>query len=226
MEAVERYEIAIHEAAHAVMAILKFRLVYEIAIVDNPDEDDLVGECVIESGNNVFDEIAINLAGAIATALHKGLDRSCYLDLVSLGDYLTCHDLLAGLARPKVPCELVSLLGTDDPSNAAFKIREGRHLYGVTGPTRRKLKRSCQRFLKDIRWASRRATEVLAQEEKEVWDYIENHSSFMILTYALADELYAKGKLDACEILECIKPIVEERCAAAQKKSEAKSLAA
>lgn len=226
MEAVERYEIAIHEAAHAVMAILKFRLVYEIAILDNPDQGDLVGKCVIESGNNVFDEIAINLAAPIATALHKGLDQTGYLDLVSLGDYFTCHDLLVRLALSKVPCELVSLLGTDDPSNAAFKIREGRHLCGVTGSSRRKLKRSCQRFLKDIRWSSRRATEVLDEEEKEVWDYIENHSSFMILTYALADELYAKGKLDACEILECIKPIVEERRGVAKNKSEAKSLAA
>lgn len=206
---IDVYGTAFHEAAHAVMAMMKGAMVYEIAVLDEPDERGRGGYCTVEKTGSLLRDVWVYLAGPAADTIHRKIGfLDTFLFHGSL-DFDMAKSEFAKLLMPRVPVELRDYIGddTEDYLSAAF---DGWVPEGTRGQTKRKL----TVFTKKCLEIDARITSQIYEEARQVRELVSTKALLDGVTH-LANQLAAVRKMTGHEMVQVLKNFYEERKAAA-----------
>jgi hypothetical protein len=199
-------DTAFHEAAHATMAMMRGAMVYELAILDEPDELGRQGYCIFEKTGSFMRDAWIILAGPAADTINS---KVSFLDAFLSGgsmDYEMVRSKFAKLQMPKIPQELRVYIGDDleDYLNAAF---HGWVPTNIRGQMKRKLTlftKKCFEIEGDI-------TTQIYEEAEKVRDFMINTKRLLEGVTHLAGHLVNVRKMTGIEMINVLKTFYDER---------------
>ncbi len=182
---IDRYTVALHQAAHTAMAYLKRSPVIELMISDRPNGRKPFGICNYEEPKHWLDEVWITLAGPIAVAIFEGSDGLFTITGYENSDYHHAIETCQNLVLDKVPSSLLPYIPANANINFFESIVAGFYDCGLKGQMKRELKRYAKHYCKAYQFAC----EMVLRQMKAVRQFIENNSSFMEFAHVLAAEL-------------------------------------
>lgn len=194
------YITAVHEAGHALMALMLGECVTEIVVHDYPDHDERLGHCRHTVPADWRNGVWITLAGPVATAIHdgrSGVETFTFGDASDVADvWRQCLNLVC---RP-LPQEFHDVAG-DDHQTFMELVCDGWRPPGIKGQAKRRL----TLYAKDYALAADFAHDMLHREKDQVRVWIEERPWFMRLVRQMADEAMSKRRMDAQDISAFIK---------------------
>lgn len=192
--------IAVHEAGHALMALMLGQPVTEIVVNDHPDEVGRLGHCLHGVATNWRDNLWITLAGPVVTAIHEGRSGVETFGAGDDGDFLCAWEMCWGLVCRPLPPEFHEVAG-DDHHDFMGAVLEGWCPPGIKGQVKRRL----TLYAKEYGQAADFACDLLHSEKDAVREWVGRRQWFMPLTQQLAGEFSSKSRMDLRDVLEFIK---------------------
>lgn len=192
------YNIAVHEAGHAVMAAYQGGFVTELAIGDMVEEEGIDGYCRT-AVEGISAEQWITLAGPVVSAIHENTLISIQFVLRGGGgDFDSVRNRWLDLL---VPTSIRAEFGfpEDNENLMSFvdAVLEGYRPGGAKGNEIRRIRRfarRCNQTLDQI-------TDTIHEDAERIRQWILDEGWFMPRVYRLADVLVEKRKMETEEII-------------------------
>lgn len=205
----EIYNTAFHEAAHAVMCIIKRGELDEVIVNEEADADGRLGSCHYFEADKYMDRVWIALAGPAATSIQLGIGlREAYLSGGQY-DFDKAYSELGRVLYPRVPAELRDYIGLD--ARKYLRVHaDGWVPEGVHGQMKRKL----TAFTKECVKVDEYVCSWVRWEAEQVRHWLSETSGMLDSVKYLADHLFKVRRMKGKEIIELMSPYYAARQAA------------
>jgi hypothetical protein len=192
-------ETAYHEAAHAVMSLMKGIYVHSVEIYDSVTNG-LAGCCIISQSENLKGYVSAMLAGPAMDSIHKSEPMHVSYFSVGSRDFEMAFEACQAVLAPRPPQEIRGLVPSElsDIRGMAQDIYDGWRPEGIHGQAKRKLTMYLKRYAESLNFIQ----EYVHSEASIVRNEICDSEIGSVFIPAVAKSLLSERKLTQKDLIK------------------------